>query len=65
MFESIKLEAPPGTSIKSLVRGYLLTHQTEESSPHTVEYYHGMLDRFLWYAAKADWVDDARFLHEW
>jgi site-specific recombinase XerD len=65
MFESIKLEAPPGTSLKSLVRGYLLTHQTEGSSPHTFEYYRGILDRFLWYAAKADWVDDARLLNEW
>ena len=65
MFESIKLEAPPGTSLKSLVRGYLLTHQTEGSSPHTVEYYRGILNRLLWYAAKADWVDDARLLNEW
>ena len=65
MFESNKLEAPLGTSLKSLIRGYLLTHQTEGSSPHTVEYYRGILNRFLWYAAKADWVDDARLLSEW
>jgi hypothetical protein len=48
-----------------MVRDYLLTHQTEKSSTHTIEYYRDMLDRFLWYAAKADWVDDAKFLHEW
>jgi len=65
MVLSIKLEAPPGTSLKSLVRGYLLTHQTEGSSSHTVEYYRGILERFLWYARKVDWVDDARLLNEW
>jgi len=65
MFESIQLEAPLGTSLRSLVRGYLLTHQTEGSSPHTVEYYRGILSRFLWYAAKADWVDDVGVLNEW
>jgi site-specific recombinase XerD len=65
MFKSIELEAPPGTSLKSLVRGYLLTHQTEGSSPHTIQYYRGILDRFLWYATTADWVDDARLLNEW
>ena len=48
-----------------MVRGYLLTHQTEGSSSHTVEYYRGILERFLWYATKADWVDDARLLNEW
>ena len=65
MFKAIKLEAPPGTSLKSLVRGYLLTHQTEGSSPHTVEYYRGILDRFIWYATKADWPDDTKLLNEW
>lgn len=65
MLESAKLEAPLGNSLKSFVRGYLLTHQTQGSSPHTVEYYHGILNRFLWYAANADWPDDAKFLNEW
>lgn len=65
MFKSVKLEAPPGTSLKSLARGYLLTHQTEGSSPHTIEYYRGILNRFLWYATMADWADDARLLNEW
>jgi len=65
MVVSIKLEAPPGTSLKSLVKGYLLTHQTEGSSPHTVEYYRGILNRFLWYAAREGWSDDARLLNEW
>jgi site-specific recombinase XerD len=65
MFKSIELEAPPGTSLRSLVRGYLLTHQTEGSSPNTIQYYRGILDRFLWYAAMAGWADDARLLNEW
>jgi len=65
MPESTKLQAPPGTSLKSLVRGYLLTHQTEGSSPHTVEYYRGILGRLLWYAAKEGWTDDVRLLNEW
>jgi len=60
-----KIDARPGTSLKSLVRGYLLTHQTEGSSPHTVRYYRGILDRFLWYVTKEGWVDDATLLDEW
>ena len=65
MPESTRLQAPPGTSLKSLVRGYLLTHQTEGSSPDTVEYYRGILGRFLWYAAKEGWADDVRLFNEW
>jgi len=65
MVVSIKLEAPPETSLKSLVKGYLLTHQTEGSSPNTVEYYRGILNRFLWYAEKEQWSDDVRLLNEW
>lgn len=62
---SIRLEAPPGTSLRALVKGYLLTHQTQGSSPNTVEYYRGILSRFLWYAERAGWSDDARLLDEW
>jgi len=65
MVETIKSEVRPGTSLKSLVKGYLLTHQTEGSSPHTVEYYRGILKRFLWYAEKEGWPDDTRLLDEW
>jgi len=60
-----KLQAPTGTSLRSLVRGFLLTHQTEGSSPPTVKYYKGTLGRFLWYAERAAWPDDARLLTEW
>lgn len=62
---AIKVEAPPGTSLKSLVQGYLLTHQTQGSSPNTVEYYRGILGRFLWFAQNNSWSDDVRLLNEW
>ena len=65
MAVSIKLESLPGTSLRSLVQGYLLTHQTEGSSPNTVEYYRGILNRFLWYAEGQKWSDEARLLNEW
>jgi len=65
MVVSTKLQTPSGTSLKSLVKGYLLTHQTEGSSPNTVEYYRGILNRFLWYAEKERWADDTRLLNEW
>ena len=65
MVVSAKLEAPPGTALKSLVRDYLLTRQTEGSSSDTVGYYGGVLSRFLWYAGEEGWADDARLLNEW
>jgi len=65
MVVSIKLEAAPGTSLSSLAKGYVLTHQTEGSSPHTVEYFRGTLNRFLWYARREGWPDDARILTQW
>lgn len=61
----LKLDAPPGTSLKSLVKGYLLTHQTQGSSPNTVEYYKGILGRFLWFAEIYKWSDDVRLIDEW
>ena len=57
--------APPGTSLKSLVGGFVLTKQTEGKSPRTVEYYRENLKRFLWYAEKQGWSDDIRLLTEW
>jgi len=65
MVVSVKIEAPLGTSLKSLVKGYLLTQQTQGSSANTVEYYWGILSRFLWYAEKENWPEDARLLTEW
>jgi len=65
MVASLKLEAPLGTSLKSLVRGFVLTKQTEGKSPRTVEYYRDNLRRFLWYAEKHSWPDDIRLLTKW
>ncbi|MCX6010893.1 MAG: tyrosine-type recombinase/integrase [Chloroflexi bacterium] len=57
--------APLGTSLKSLVNGFVLTKQTEGKSPRTVEFYSENLKRFLWYASTQDWTDDIRMLTEW
>jgi site-specific recombinase XerD len=54
-----------GTSLKSLVTGFVLTKQTEGKSPRTVEFYSENLKRFLWYAHKQEWSDDIRMLTEW
>src|SRR4030066_1336172 len=65
MSVSIKLDAPPGTSLQSLVRGFGLTKQTEGKSPRSVEYYEGNLRRFLWYATRQNWSDNVRLLTGW
>jgi site-specific recombinase XerD len=65
MLVAIKEAACPGTSIKSLVNGFVLTKQTEGKSPRTVEFYSDNLKRFLWYASKKGWSDDIRMLTEW
>ena len=65
MVVAIKEAACPGTSLKSLVNGFVLTKQTEGKSPRTVEFYSDNLKRFLWYASKQGWSDDIRMLTEW
>ncbi|MCX6008871.1 MAG: phage integrase N-terminal SAM-like domain-containing protein [Chloroflexi bacterium] len=65
MVQVIKFEAPPGTSLKSLTKGFVLTKRTEGKSPRTVEYYQENLERFLWYVEKQGWPDDIRLLTEW
>ena len=65
MVIALRLEATPGTSLKSLVRGFVLTKQTDGKSPRTVEFYAENLKRFLWYAQKQEWSDDIRMLTEW
>jgi site-specific recombinase XerD len=57
--------APPGTSLKALARGFVLTKQTEGKSPRTVEFYSDNLRRFLWFAEQKDWPDDIRLIDEW
>jgi len=65
MVVAIGQAACPGTSLKSLVNGFVLTKQTEGKSPRTVEFYSDNLKRFLWYASKQDWSNDIRMLTEW
>ncbi len=65
MVTALSPEVKPGTSLKSLVNGFVLTKQTDGKSPRTVEFYSENLRRFLWYASKQDWSDDIRMLTEW
>ena len=65
MVVSKQLGAPPGTSLRSLVAGFVLTKQTEGKSHRTVEFYSQNLKRFLWCVLKKDWSDDIRTLTEW
>jgi hypothetical protein len=65
MVISIRPTAPPGTSLKSLINGFVLTKQTEGKSPRTVEFYSENLKRFLWYSQRQEWPDDIRMLTEW
>lgn len=65
MVTATRVAAPLGTSLNSLVNGFVLTKQTEGKSPRTVEFYSENLKRFLWYASKQSWHDDIRMLTEW
>lgn len=65
MAADLKLQAPPGASLKSLAKGFVLTQRTQAKSPRTVEYYEGNLRRFIWYAERESWPDDARLITEW
>jgi site-specific recombinase XerD len=65
MVVSIRSQVPVGTSLKSLVSGFILTARTDCKSPRTVEYYQGNLRRFLWYSDQQDWPDDAKLITEW
>jgi len=65
MVTALHPEVKPGTSLKSLVNGFVLTRQTDGLIPRTVEFYSENLKRFLWYASKQDWSDDIRMLTEW
>jgi hypothetical protein len=65
MVISTRPTAPPGTSLKSLINGFVLTKQTDGKSPRTVEFYADNLKRFLWYSLKQRWPDDIRILTEW
>jgi len=65
MVVSIRSQAPVSTSVKSLVKGFVLTQCTDCKSPRTIEYYESNLRRFLWYAEQQEWSDDVRLITEW
>jgi len=65
MVVAIRQGVQAGTSLKSLVNGFVLTKQTEGKSPRTVEFYSENLKRFVWYASRQGWSDDIRMLTEW
>ena len=65
MVISTRLKTQPGTSLQSLIQGFVLTKQTEGKSPRTVEFYSDNLKRFLWYSLQKEWPDDIRMLTEW
>jgi len=65
MVVSVGPEASPGTSLRSLVRGFVLTKQSEGKSPRTIEFYRDNLKRFLWYAERQKWPDDVRMVTQW
>lgn len=47
------------------MQAYILSHQTEWCSKHTVLYYRGILNRLLWYAQRKGWSDDVLLITEW
>ncbi len=65
MSVSLNPQALLGTSLKALVKGFILTQRTDLKSPRTIEYYEGNLRRFLWYADLNNWDDDVKLLNEW
>ena len=65
MVVSTKPQAPVSTSLTSLIKGFILTQRTDCRSPNTIEYYEGMLKRFLWYAEWQGWPEDAKLITEW
>jgi len=65
MVVAIGTQAPVGTSLKSLIKGFILTQQTDCKSPRTIEYYQGNLSRFTWYADTQKWADDVHLITEW
>jgi len=59
-----RVPARCGMPLESLVQSYLHTHLTEWRSQHTVAYYDGILNRFLWYARREEWPKDSQLITE-
>jgi hypothetical protein len=54
-----------GTSLVSLVKGFILSQRSDCRSPATIKFYDGCLRRFLWWTGQNNIPDDARLLNEW
>jgi site-specific recombinase XerD len=54
-----------GTSLGSLLKGFVLTQRSDGRSSATIDYYDGCLKRFLWWVEKTGLPDDARLLTVW
>ena len=50
-------------TLSGLINDYILTCNTEGKSPHTIEFYGNMLGRFLWYAERHDFPQNAQAIH--
>ena len=61
----MKSQMRTGASLKFLIRGFVLAKQQEGKSPRTVEDYAENLKRFLWYAEREGWSDNAREISQW
>ena len=58
-------QVPISTSLRSLVKGFVLTQRTDCKSHRTTEYYESNLRRFLWYAKQQQWPDNVCMITEW
>lgn len=65
MIKTTQTRVPAAQSLRTLAKGFVLTHQTEGKSPKTVSYYRDNLRRFLWFAEEHGWSDDPALLTEW
>jgi len=65
MVLSIKSPVLVGTSLNTLVKGCILTQRTDCRSQNTIEYYDGILNRFLWFTEQQNWLDDTRLIKKW
>jgi site-specific recombinase XerD len=65
MVVELKRHTVQGTSLSSLVKGFVLTQCTEGKRPKTLEFYGGNLERFLRFACREGWPDDASLITEW
>lgn len=52
-------------SLFAFVQGFILTIKTVGKAHSTIDFLEGNLGRFLWYAEREGWPDDARPVDAW